>query len=83
MDDLFDSEAFAALQGRIKHELHGDGETGGLYRSVVASSNWDDFVRAKGTIYAYEEVLKMMQEIVRKLNEPHRREDPPRRWMGS
>jgi len=77
--DPFDSAAFAMLERWISRELHGDG---GYIRSLYTANDWDTVLRARGIIYAYEEVLKRMLEITRELNEPPRREESPLRPRG-
>jgi hypothetical protein len=71
--DSFDNVAFAMLERRIRRELEGDAQYQGLLRGILSSNDWEAFVRAKGIIFAYDEVLKFMDEIVRKINEPTRR----------
>jgi len=71
--DDFDSVFAAQLEKDILRKLHGDGAQDGLYRNILSSPDWDSFTRAKGIIYAYEEVLEIMHELIRKVNEPNER----------
>lgn len=66
--------AFAHLLERsILREIHGDGDKHqGLFRGFLSAQNFEDVVRNKATIQAYETVLKMMVEIARDMNEPRR-----------
>jgi hypothetical protein len=68
-----DFAGLAELERQIEHELQGDANRDGLLRSILSAPDWDTIVRIKGIVYAYENVLKMMQDIQRKMNEPHRR----------
>lgn len=68
-----DFVGLAELARQIKQELHGNADREGLIRSILSAQDWDTIVRIKGMIYAYERVLDMMQDIQRKMNEPHRR----------
>lgn len=68
-----DFTGLAELERWIDRQLNGDAQNQGLFRSVLSAPDWDTIVRIKGIIFAYEEVLRTMQEIQRKMNEPQRR----------
>jgi hypothetical protein len=68
-----DLVGFAELERWINHQLKGDDQTEGLLRSILSAPDWDTIVRIKGIIFAYERVLETMQDIQRRMNEPHRR----------
>jgi len=76
MNDDFDSVAFSRLSRLIYAKLHGDGQKDGLHRAVLTSQSWEDFIRTKASILAYEDVVEMMHKVARDMNEPHRREEP-------
>jgi hypothetical protein len=62
-------EAFVNALDTFLHEtLEGDRKFHGLYRTVLASQNWDDFNRTRGAIQAYEAVRSKMHEIVQRMN---------------
>jgi len=71
--DSFDSVFAARLEKEILRELHGDAQNDGLLRMILASQDWETFVRTKGIIYAYDEVLKKMANLAREMNEPEKR----------
>ena len=73
MIDDFDSVFAARLEKWILHELDGDAQNDGLLRMILASQDWETFVRTKGIIYAYDEVLKKMANLAREMNEPEKR----------
>ena len=65
--------AFAdRLAREIRKRLDGDAKEEGLLRQVLAANDWETFVRIKGIIFTYEEVLKAMRDIAREMNEPQR-----------
>jgi hypothetical protein len=65
--------AFAGrLEREIRKRLDGDAKEAGLLRQIIAANDWETFVRMKGIIFAYEEVLEAMREIAREMNEPRR-----------
>lgn len=63
-------EGLAALEQTILKRLHGSDKDRGLYIELAGARDWESFVRAKGVIFAYEEVLKDIRELVRMMNEP-------------
>jgi len=69
--------AFAHLLERaILREIHGDGDKHqGLFRGFLSAQNFEEVIRNKATIQAYDTVLKMMVEIARDMNEPKRQAD--------
>ena len=69
----FDSVFAARLEKWILHELDGDAQNDGLLRVILASQDWEMFLRTRSVIFAYEEVLKEMRSLIRKMNEPERR----------
>lgn len=64
-----------ALVRQIEIKLYGDDGRGGLLRGILACQSWDETNRTKAEIVAYESVLTMMDEIVRRMNQG---EDPAR-----
>ena len=79
MPDLFDVRAFARLDRKIKHRLWGDEKTPGHYRSLYLGGNWETVCHIRGIIFAYEEVIKMMHEVAKEMNNEDRQaEQPPR-----
>jgi hypothetical protein len=58
-----------ALEREIRTRLQGDQASQGLYRELMGSPNWEAFVRKQGTILALEEVLRVMREIARRIND--------------
>jgi len=68
-----DFSGLAELERWINKQLDGDPKNIGLVRSILSAPDWDTIVRIKGIIFAYEEVLKAMAEIQRRMNEPQRR----------
>ena len=69
MFDRMDATFAAALEREIALRLQGDINTPGLYRTILSSQNWEIFQFGKGSIFAYEEVLKLMREVARRMNE--------------
>lgn len=69
MLERFDLEFKAIMERELLTLLHGDDGRGGLYRGMLSSTNWDGFNQTKGTIIAYENVLKTMQEVAKRMNE--------------
>ena len=60
----------AALERFILLVLNGDGiSKNGLYQSIMAVPNWDEYIRTKASIIAYQVVLNEMQEIRKRMNE--------------
>lgn len=70
-----DSAFAAALERWLIREISGDPTDNyqGQLRSLYTANDWDTVVRIKGIIFAYDQVLKQMQEIARRMNEPHER----------
>jgi hypothetical protein len=64
-----------ALARQVEVRLYGDDGRGGLLRGILACQSWDETNRTKGEIAAYEMVLTLMDEIVRRMNQG---EDPAR-----
>ena len=68
--------AFRAMLERwLIRELHGDpnmqqGQPG-LLRGALASQEWETFLRTKGLIQGYDNVLNAMTQIAHHMNEPH------------
>lgn len=64
---------FAGLLERaILARLHGEGHDnriGGLFRGLMSCQTMSDYERSKGVIQGYEEVLSLMREIARKMND--------------
>jgi hypothetical protein len=60
--------AFAtALEREIMRRLQGDGvKDHGLYRALILSTP-ETFIRNQANVLVYEEVLKMMREVARRL----------------
>lgn len=67
-DQTTDGSFAAQLERRILLVLSGDAETMGLYRSVLSSQDWATFKGVTGEIKGYENVLQMMVEIARGMN---------------
>jgi len=67
---LDDSDiAFAnQLEREIRKALYGDEKLSGLYRAILASQTWDQFVTTREKIIAYEAVLAEMRKISRRMN---------------
>ena len=59
--------------------LRGDDGQGGLYRGVLSCEDMNAFTHTKATIIAYENVLKTMQEVAKRMNE---NEEPMRVARG-
>ena len=73
MLDSFDDTFAGRLEQEIRKRLQGDAKEDGLLRQIIAANDWESFVRIKGIIFAYEEVLEAMKEITREMNEPRAR----------
>jgi hypothetical protein len=69
------------LEREILRRLNGTQDVHGLFRTVLGCANWDAFMFTKGSILTYEEVLKLMREIARRMNtadEESQRQQAPR-----
>jgi len=77
-----DSAFAAALHRWLVREISGDVAEGypGQLRALYSAHDWDTVNRTKGMICAYDNVLKVMEEIAQKMNEP--RERAPINVMG-
>jgi hypothetical protein len=73
-------EGLELLQRLIGVELYGEtgpnGHRPGLYQIIIASQDWETFTRTKGLIQGYESALKMIEEVIQRLNEPPQRAAP-------
>jgi len=64
-----DDVTFAGqLEQAIRKVLAGDDKVPGLYRTIRAVTNWDQFNRTEGTIQGYEGCLALMRQIARRMN---------------
>jgi len=77
-----DSAFAAALRRWLVREISGDVADNyqGQLRALYSAQDWDAVCRIKGIIFAYDNVLKVMEEIAQKMNEP--RERPTYTTMG-
>jgi len=57
------------LEQRLLWELRGEDGNGGLYQGLMASPDWDGVNRTRGMIQGYENVLRLIQEVRRKMND--------------
>lgn len=69
-----------ALVRWIGLQLHGDDKQDGLLRTALSAQDWDAFNRTKGVVQGYENVLRAMDEIIRRMNGDDER-PPLRRVM--
>lgn len=76
-----DSAFAATLHRWLVREISGDPAENyqGQLRALYSANDWDMVCRIKGMIYAYDQVLKVMEEIAQKMNEPRER---PQYVMG-
>lgn len=76
-----DSAFAAALHRWLVREISGDVADNyqGQLRALYTAHDWDTVCRIKGIIFAYDQVLKVMEEIAHKMNEPRER---PQHVMG-
>jgi hypothetical protein len=76
-----DSAFAAALHRWLVREISGDVTDNyqGQLRALYTAHDWDTVCRIKGIIFAYDQVLRMMEEIAQKMNEPRER---PQYVMG-
>jgi hypothetical protein len=58
-----------ALGRKIRLQLDGNNTEQGLLRQILSCADWDAYLRMRGKIEAYEEVLAMMREVARRMNE--------------
>ena len=60
-----------ALERDIRVRLFGDQNAGvnGLWRELASCQNWESYLHKRATILAFEEVTRMMKEVVRRMNE--------------
>jgi hypothetical protein len=79
MLERFDLEFKAAMERELLRLLRGDDGQGGLYRGLLSCADWDAVNHTKATIIAYENVLKTMQEVAKRMNE---NEEPVRYARG-
>jgi hypothetical protein len=77
--ERFDLEFKFVMERELQKILRGEDGQGGLYRGLLACADWDDVNRTKGAIIAYENVLKTMQEVAKRMNE---NEEPMRAARG-
>jgi hypothetical protein len=80
MIEQWNLEFAGLLEQAILLTLHGDQrqKKNGLYRDLMACQTMDDFSRAKGVIQGYENVLEMMRDVARKMNERDETQAPMR-----
>ncbi len=69
MLERFDLEFKAIMERQLLMLLRGDDGQGGLYKGLLSCEDWDSVNRTKATIIAYENVLKTMQEVAKRMNE--------------
>jgi hypothetical protein len=69
MLERLDLEFKFVMERELRRLLHGDDGEGGLYRGLLSCEDWDSVNRTKGSIIAYENVLKTMQEVAKRMNE--------------
>lgn len=65
--ERIDAAFYTTLEREILRRLHGDGiKDYGLIRALILSTP-ETFVRNQANVLVYEEVLKMMKEVARRL----------------
>jgi hypothetical protein len=66
----YDMTFAAALEARLRLVLQGDTEKQvGLYRQILSCPDFSTYQRINGQILAYENVLTMMREVARRMND--------------
>jgi hypothetical protein len=79
MLERFDLEFKAILERQLLLKLRGEDGQGGLYRGLVSCADWDAVNRTKGEILACEQMLLLMTEVAKRMNE---NEEPVRVARG-
>ena len=69
MLERFDLEFKAVLERQLLLKLRGEDGQGGLYRGLLSCVDFDAFTHTKATIIAYENVLKTMEEVAKRMND--------------
>jgi hypothetical protein len=70
MIDPHDNMFAARLEQRIRMILNGESpDKPGLYAGMMSANNWDDLLRTRSQIIAYEIVLNLMREVAMTINE--------------
>jgi hypothetical protein len=70
--------ALAELERMIRFELNGDDDKPGRLYAILGSQTFEAFLESKGVIQGYQNVLIMMREVARRMNEPDERPQPGR-----
>ena len=69
MLERFDLEFKAIMERELLTLLRGEDGQGGLYKGLLSCQSWDDVNHYRGSIVAYENTLKLMQEVAKRMNE--------------
>ena len=56
------------LERSIVYLLNGDRDKPGLYRSILNCNDLETYQRIRATVFAYENVLDMMQKLIQQMN---------------
>lgn len=66
--DFGDGSLANALEREIRLRLDGNDRDQGAYKMLLNAPNWDAILRTRGQIEAYQEVLKLVHEIIRRID---------------
>lgn len=85
MIEAWNLEFAGLLEHAIWQRLYGTdaNAVGGLFRAVLASQTMDAFARTAGSIQAYEDVLGLMREVARDMNERDQTQPQPVRMRAN
>jgi hypothetical protein len=79
MLERFDLEFKFVMERELRRLLRGDDGEGGLYKGLLSCESLEELNRTKGSIIAYENTLKTMDELAKRMNE---NEEPVRYARG-
>lgn len=79
MLERFDLEFKFVMERELQKLLRGEDGEGGLYKGLLSCADWDAVNRTTGSIIAYENTLKTMDEVAKRMNE---NEEPVRYARG-
>lgn len=80
MFDRADAAFATLLEQEIIKILSAGADPPGLHRTILSSKDFNEFLGTKGEIKAYENVLKVMADIFRRMNQQDETEN--RRGMN-
>jgi len=71
-----------AMRQRIRLQLQGDDTRQGLYRQIMSCPDYQTYCRIRGEILAYENVLTLMNDVARAMNDGEEPVRPYKSHLG-